>query len=832
MKVSSLPLLLLFTRAALADPGWDRNCERLRAVAETYKKWGITFDLKSEETFKGRAGPLPSYLKVSGGYESSDTVHMNVEAGLGRNEGLAISLVGDFKQDASGQVTSGGGSMHIKGNGIGGKFTYSRSDGFQFETGLEETFYSLGVRFGEKDKGPLALGLKLGPMTVAIDPIKWGQRCHEMLPRMVGGVLIQVDLPALASALNNAPPPEEFSLRDITVVSLRRLLQQPGQVPLTSICGVACDSQHGDILLLGRREAGQPSLPLATLVAVLRCNWQDGLSPYVSLDPDPADRGLMKVRLGGLSPGLDRSQFVNTMLTADYGMKQVVNGNIAMEGMQTLEQQIAADPSLPDSGLSRFWLAPRPPESGDIAVLRGPSGTVYTIDSEPTLRTETDGEDSGPLQIIHRRSAASFTRLYPQIESVHPELELSSIRQIFQLATVAAVLRKEPPAPACLELLQRFCALPVESVVVPGSYVASQKRIPQPNGQAYLLWGGVDAKADLSAVQMRADTSLAALFEQIQAAPWNGVSVSLPYAFAPVIADAQQLTASEMVIPQLENAALLGRTGQAREALQQLDRVLEVVPQSVSAHLLRMDALHSLRSYEPMRAAGEKAVQLAPDNPRAWYLLSVACKELQRYPEALEYSDHAIRLQPTGSAYLIRSEARCAAGEGQTALEDANQALNLNPGLTRGFIVRAKARLALKDLAGAHADLSTAISRRPSSASSYRMRALVSESMQNYAAAAADWRRVVELEPDPTNVVDLVQVSIKAGDYDGAVRYSNWVLEIQPELGWAWQLRGIAWQAGGHWKEALSDFRKAVQLAPQLNSAIQPRIEECIRHLP
>lgn len=427
-------LLLLLTSPGQADPAEEGVRQRLRGVAETYRKWGITFDVKGEQAFSGTTGFMPSYLKVSGGYESVDTVRMNVEAGLGEKQALAVSMVGDYKTDASGQVVTGGGSLYLKGSGLGGRFSYSRADGFQFESGLEETFYSFGVRFGERDKGPLALGLKLGPLKVGVDPVQWARHCREAAPQMagkVGGVLVQVDLPALASALTDAPLPDSCRLREVTAVSLRRLDPQQRTIPLTTIFGVACDAEGGDVILLGRSEPGASPIPLPVVSAVLRSCWRDGLDPFVSLDPEP-DGGALRARLGGLSPGLESSELARLLLDADHHLKEVVNGDTPVAGLQALDTQIAATPGARGGILARFWLAERPFESGDLAVLKGPAGSLYTFDAEPRVLAETlerkAAASSDAMEAIFARTAASFSASLPRLEASHPELGLRSVR--------------------------------------------------------------------------------------------------------------------------------------------------------------------------------------------------------------------------------------------------------------------------------------------------------------------------------------------------------------------------------------------------------------------
>lgn len=83
--------------------------------------------------------------------------------------------------------------------------------------------------------------------------------------------------------------------------------------------------------------------------------------------------------------------------------------------------------------------------------------------------------------------------------------------------------------------------------------------------------------------------------------------------------------------------------------------------------------------------------------------------------------------------------------------------------------------------------------------------------------AVPDFRRYTELRPqDPVGYVELSRAYAMLEDYAAALEAGNHAVEHGPELGAAYQVRGIALRRMGKLQEALEDFNRAVALAPEM----------------
>src|SRR5258708_7109895 len=161
----ALPVAASAQQPQSSDPSWKRLASKLRTSGETFKKWGLTLEFK-QAAFSDAPDFCPSTFKVSGGIESPDTFKMDIDTELGRKEALAFGISGTYKVEPDGRSISGKGTLFVKGSGLSGEFTYNNVDGFVLEAGLEETFYSVGVKIGGDGKSPLNLGLKFGPVAL------------------------------------------------------------------------------------------------------------------------------------------------------------------------------------------------------------------------------------------------------------------------------------------------------------------------------------------------------------------------------------------------------------------------------------------------------------------------------------------------------------------------------------------------------------------------------------------------------------------------------------------------------------------------------------------
>ncbi len=857
-------LVLLSAAAAHAAPppmdlSWERLSGRLRGVAETYKKWGITFEVK-QAAFAASPDFCPSSFKVSGGMESPDTVKMDIEAELGRKEALAVGISGTYKLEPDGHTILGKGMMTVKGTGLSIEFGYNNTDGFTLETGLEETFYSIGVKIGGDGKSPLSLGLKLGPATVKIDPVKWLNRCLLMAGPIartahekVGGVLIRTDLEFMAAALSHAPPPNLLRLRDVTVVSLKRLLRASkgvnggsaaGSILLTSVIGVLSDAESADVILIGRVEPGMPPIHIAMISALLRSIWKEGREPFVSLDPAMGEGGLsLKPRIGGLATGLEESALVHVMLSADYRMKRILYGDIAAPGITSLPAALSRYTGTGGIGSARYWFTPRPLELGDIGTIQTSGGSLTTFEVQPMVLTEktTNGfgpgsaleqsaESGDPMDAVMRRAAAEITHEYPALERARPELRMKELRQVFELATAAAILRRQRPTLACAALLDGVAAIKVPSEPADEEFVPFHKSFQSAGrGGMIELWGGVSTgSAAVKGARMRVEKSLNGVLRRIQAVAWRGSSASISGVFDPIITDAETLDRTEVAASRLSVAEQYLKQRSLPQAMDELNRAIQLNGADPHAYHLRSVAHYLQQDLGAMIADADRAVRLAPKDAMGYYLRAYGEMDNGSVPAALDDLAQVIRLAPAWSdPYVVRGNIRID-GDPRGAIEDFNTALKTAPYKSAVYSLRGRARLKLDDKSGALADFTAAIQADRRNVGPYEGRAALLADQKDYRAVLEDRKRIAELRPSAERYSDLALAKMNVNDFAGAADDATRSIEMNPRVDRGYHLRGRAYMEAGEFAKAIADFENAMPFAPAyMKPLIQDEITQC-----
>jgi Tfp pilus assembly protein PilF len=119
--------------------------------------------------------------------------------------------------------------------------------------------------------------------------------------------------------------------------------------------------------------------------------------------------------------------------------------------------------------------------------------------------------------------------------------------------------------------------------------------------------------------------------------------------------------------------------------------------------------------------------------------------------EALNDLNEAIELDPRNAmAFLLRGNLRERKKEVEQALSDYNEAIKLAPdapGMEVGYNNRSVMRLSRGDIAGAHEDINNAIRLNPRAAALYNQRAII-QLQEGKPDNAADYQKALELNPN------------------------------------------------------------------------------------
>ena len=232
----------------------------------------------------------------------------------------------------------------------------------------------------------------------------------------------------------------------------------------------------------------------------------------------------------------------------------------------------------------------------------------------------------------------------------------------------------------------------------------------------------------------------------------------------------------------LEALNLLGviaaRSEHFEEAVQWLERLRALAPNTPAVHFNLGNVRQSLRQWQAATLCYDHALDLYPDYAEAHINRAAALLELGRPHDALHNLDAAIRLQP-----------------------DAIDAWN-----NRGVALQALARWD-----EALACYARVLSSRPEQADVWNNQGIVFNASGRYAEALACYKCALFLQPRYAQAHYNRGNSLKSLEqWSDALEAYDRALAIEPNHAMAWNNRGVTLKALGRWSEALTSFERAI----------------------
>lgn len=265
------------------------------------------------------------------------------------------------------------------------------------------------------------------------------------------------------------------------------------------------------------------------------------------------------------------------------------------------------------------------------------------------------------------------------------------------------------------------------------------------------------------------------------------------------------------------------RAGKTDEALNDLNRAIEVSPKFVPALLLRGNLREPKGDVEGALSDYDLAIELAPNargmeagyNNRSVIRLSRGDTDGARAD-----IDNAIRLNPrVGAFYNQRAIIRLQEGDTEGSFADYEKALELSPNLPSAHYGRGAYYFVKGDLDEATASFDKAIELRPNYAFAYVSRGLIRGLKGDLGGSIEDMKKGVGLDPKSASEQG-------TGKFSSPLKELNRFLESNPTNARAYEVRGALRLIAGRAAEAERDFRKAITLAPHLRLEIDKVIKE------
>ena len=225
---------------------------------------------------------------------------------------------------------------------------------------------------------------------------------------------------------------------------------------------------------------------------------------------------------------------------------------------------------------------------------------------------------------------------------------------------------------------------------------------------------------------------------------------------------------------------------------------------SIAFLLMKSDPEGAIAGYN-------KAIELDPENLKAYGNRGISKAALGRHEEAVADYDKVIELDPSDvKGYHNRGMSKAAPGRHEEAIADYDKAIELDPSLGPSYLSRGISKAALSRHRDAISDYNKAIELDPENLKAYGNRGISKAALGRHEEAIVDYDKVIELNPSDAKGYHNRGVSSAAlsrhrdaiADYDKAI-------ELDPSLGACYLSRGNAKAALGLAKEAKLDFEAA-----------------------
>lgn len=223
--------------------------------------------------------------------------------------------------------------------------------------------------------------------------------------------------------------------------------------------------------------------------------------------------------------------------------------------------------------------------------------------------------------------------------------------------------------------------------------------------------------------------------------------------------------------------------GEFEQAVNLLDQCLREDPRSAAVYFLKGTLAERQQKIDEAIKAYETAIALDPDFVRSYYNLGVLYLIQEKAVKASEMFDQLSRREPKFNSDFLR--------------------------IGRMFILQ-------KDYLTANRYLKIAIETRPTP-NAYNDLAVLSIFEKDFDRAIEYSLKAIELDPKIASAYNNVGVAYANGkkDYDKAIEYYRKAIELNPDYSTAYQNMGEAQFLSGALDDALTSYKKCLELDPQ-----------------
>ncbi|MGC8668452.1 MAG: tetratricopeptide repeat protein, partial [Chthonomonadales bacterium] len=207
-------------------------------------------------------------------------------------------------------------------------------------------------------------------------------------------------------------------------------------------------------------------------------------------------------------------------------------------------------------------------------------------------------------------------------------------------------------------------------------------------------------------------------------------------------------------------AHCLRKLGKAREAVEELQRVVAKAPDHDAANLELSELLYDAREFAQAFPVLRRVAALHPDDAYAWFRLGYCCEQLGMLQEAADAYAAAARRAPASAEIRVNwGRVLGAAGEEADALERFAEAIRLDPAYANGYFSAADLLYRLGAYAEAISTLYAGLERDPHNAQGFLVLGNCYFRTGELAAAAAAYRQALSLQPNLAEAANNLQLA-------------------------------------------------------------------------
>ena len=459
---------------------------------------------------------------------------------------------------------------------------------------------------------------------------------------------------------------------------------------ITKIKGFVYDCENNDLILVGERSLERAVLTLDDLVVALRARFVYGKWPLVSIDPGSINPEKQRVRFEG---GIEETNFGEDFFNADFELKKISMG-LLESGIKDFKSlwDILTELSKNDinkSTLARFWFYPILPSVSireGVCTIEGLKVGVFT----EVLSVEINGKKIENLSYFQypegKIFSESVSKKFYDLAKVHRSfLRLQGLNE---LVAVSSALEKMERLPDLSFWLLNYQVKKTE--IHNGKQIEVLRREEEyqysKSNKIYIRKLGLSGGIQLMAIALRLNAgevtalkdailltrpSLDALSWSFWAGQWSISSsteklkmddVAEFFSHALFLQRKERyndaITIYGKIInyndtwdfPFINRGLAYNNMGLHEKALKDLDKALEINPQSIITLNNKGIVLSRIGRFEESIVFFNKALDLNPFDAESWNNKGASLSDLDRYQKAIDCFMKSIELNPKYSS--------------------------------------------------------------------------------------------------------------------------------------------------------------------------------------